>query len=154
MLCAVDEPFAYTGADRCNGARAVIKMASVVAELVFSKVAVQMLLADAVIDTIQPTFHDTEKSLDRVAVNVADDVLFDAVLRVRVAALEVVADARVGAVFVGQNASRLMDVISDQALQRVARDVRHWPRFDATATLNKATTHCLFVPRPGLLTPG
>lgn len=66
----------------------------VVPELKLSQVAVQVLLADGMIDAVAPAFHDREEAFDRVAVIVAPDVFTGTVGCRFMAAFELFANRR------------------------------------------------------------
>ena len=111
-------------ANRKGSALAIAELPIVVAELKLAQVAVQVFLADAVIDTVQTAPHQPKEPLDSVRVHVAARVLVAAMPHRFMAASEVLADAAIPAPIIREDAGRGVNVLANHAEHRRSEERR------------------------------
>lgn len=80
----ISKPPADCPLDRFNGTLLIIdakRDSLVVAEVAFSEIPLQVLLANVMVDTVDTAFQDREIAFDGIGVNVAAHILTDAVVQ-------------------------------------------------------------------------
>ena len=137
MSCFISEPTPLRALQcaLCAGGIVNAKLLAIaVAEIELRQIAMQVRLADVLIDAINAALQDREKALDRVGVNIAAHIL---VVAVRDGAVrsKIPADAGKRRRFIGHEMTFARGTLADHFAQVFGLDIRHVKRLGGAATI-------------------
>ena len=134
----VHHPLALCGLDRQHGALSVIQFTPIPEKIELPKIAVEIFLADVVVDADDAALDESKTAFDRVGIDRPTRIFFAAVSDCQMAAREVLSNALIPTMLIGHDVGAGVYHVTDRGFQRFARYVRNDVTPNASTTFDRS----------------